>query len=287
MNAGTISRKRGLRTKRRNTSPKRAVLLALVKYRTLQTKDLAYLLKTDNPEYKDLRAINATLHILDMEGMVCWKEITEHHGPGKRTHPYLWGLTDKAVKEYGGRSFDERRDWEHEYGLALFRIDLENVCEANGWELFWQQYDIKKGVDPDAYFRITTPGGAFHYFLEKERQKPSHHKQFKKWSIYFEYFNSDHCMKDWKFNRFRVIIVENTVERRDHLVNTLATVPIHEPKCKWFPPRNGKCDCDPRIINHRMFWLTTEDDHSENMGGKIFYTPKHDVYSFTDTVSLK
>jgi len=238
-------------------------------------------LKSDDPVYNDIRATNATLHILDLEGLVCWHEITEFHGAGKRTHPYVWGLTDKAVTLYGGRSFEERRDVEHEYGLSQFHIDLETVCELNGWQLYWLQFDLKKTTDPDAYFCITTHEGKFHFFVEKERQKPSHHKQFKKWSVWYKYFNSEQCKKEWGFDKFRVIVIENTTERRDHLLHTLATVPIHEPFCKWFPPRNSKCTCKPRLINHRMFWVMTEDD---DLNEPIFHTSKSDTYSLKEAV---
>jgi hypothetical protein len=252
----------------RKTSPKLDLLRVLAKYYCLRTQDLAYLLKSDDPHDNDLRTINFTLKRLRDEGFVCRKQIIQNGRGDQRSFPFVYGLTDKGVSELNdGRSFEERRSVEHELALALFRIDLEDVCEKIGWELYWRQFDLKNRIDPDAYFRITTEAGGFHFFLEEERQKPSHKKQFRKWATYYDYYNSDLCQKEWGFRQFRVIIIEATQERAKHLLNTLATVPQHEPKCRWYPPRNGKCDCTPRLVNHRMFWVTSED---QEIGGNAF-----------------
>jgi hypothetical protein len=256
------------------------VLEALAKFYCLRTKDLAYILKSDDPSDNDTRTLNRTLNLLRDEGMVYSQDIIQYGKTGKKFYPSVHGLRDKAVKELGeGRSFEERRAVEHELGLSQFHIDLEDLCEKRGWELYWRQFDLKNGIDPDAYFRITTDKGGYHFFLENERQKPSHKKQFRKWATYYDYYNSDRCMKEWGFRQYRVVIIEGTEERTAHLLNTLATIPQHQPSCKWYPPRNGKCDCTPHLVNHRMFWVTSED---QDITGKVFRTPKGDTLAFTD-----
>jgi hypothetical protein len=219
------------------------------------------------------RTLDFRLKRLKAEELICGKRIiSATHG--LPTYPFVYGLTDKAVRQYGGRSFSERRDVEHELGLSKFHIQLKQLSD----DFHWRQFDLKNCIDPDAYFTLN----GFHFFLENERQKPSHKKQFRKWATYHDYYNSDLCHKEWGFRQFRVVIVEGTQERAKHLLNTLATVPQHEPKCRWYPPRNGKCDCTPRLVNHRMFWVTSED---QEISGKVFRTPKDFekvAYSFQD-----
>jgi hypothetical protein len=278
----TTSRTRSGRTHQfKRTSLKANVLRALAKYYCLRTKDLAYILKSDDPEDNDTRTLNRTLKLLREEGLVCAKQIIQYGKTGRKFYPLVYGLKDKAVRELDeGRSFEERMTVEHELWLSQFHIDIEDLCEKMGWKLYWRQFDLKNGIDPDAYFRITTDKGGYHFFLEAERQRPGRSKKTaKKWAIYYDYYNSDRCMKEWKFKQFRVVIIEGSEERTTHLLNTLATVPLHWPSCKWYPPRNGKCDCTPRLANHRMFWVISED---QDITGKAFRTPKGDQYSFLD-----
>jgi hypothetical protein len=281
----TIGRKRSGRIHRsRRPDPKFLIRRALGKFYCLRTQDLAYLLKSDDPDADDIRTINATLKRLRDQGFVCRKQIIQD-GPGEqRSFPFVYGLTDKGVSEMGdGRSFEERMTVEHELSLSLFHIDLEDFCEKQKWELYWRQFDLKCGIDPDAYFRIKTEKGGYHFFLESERQRPGRSKKTaKKLAIYYDYYNSDLCMKEWNFRQFRVIIPELTEERMQHIVHTLATVPLHAPSCRWYPPHNGKCDCTTQLTNHRMFWVTTEEHLEKDTGGKIFRTPKGDQFSFLD-----
>jgi hypothetical protein len=283
MSASTINRKRSGRTSPRKTEAKKLVKGALGKYYCLRTRDLAYLLKSDNPTADDLRSINYTLKLLREEGYVCRSQIILNGKTDQRSFPFVYGLTDKAVRELGeGQSFEECRTAQHQLALSIFRIDLEDWCETKSWELYWQQSDLKHTIHPDAYFRITTDKGKYHFFLEEERQKPSHKKQFKKWATYYEYYNSDLCMKEWNFRQFRVVIPELTEERVKRLVSTLAETPLHESLCHWYPPYNKKCDCKPFLANHRMFWVTSDERIKEGIGTKIFTTPKHDQFSFLD-----
>ena len=69
---------------------------------------------------------------------------------------------------------------------------------------------------------------------------------------YYEYYGTDKCEKEWlDFQHFRVIVVQRTDERRKNLLKQLN-----------------------KQFNHRTFWLVTEADYKENIGGAIFKTPK-------------
>jgi hypothetical protein len=78
---------------------------------------------------------------------------------------------------------------------------------------------------------------------------------------YYAYFNADRCEEEWgNFRKFRVIVVQRSDERRMNLLRMLETK-----------------------YKHRMFWLTTELSYRDDIGGRIFLTPKDyrsDSYSF-------
>jgi hypothetical protein len=77
------------------------------------------------------------------------------------------------------------------------------MCAAKGLKLFWQQRDLKRTINPDAYFVITDPSkpegkNTFHYFLEIERAKLGHMRDgepqiMKKLGKYYKFYNSADC----------------------------------------------------------------------------------------------
>jgi hypothetical protein len=107
----------------------------------------------------------------------------------------------------------------------------------------------------------------------------------RKLAKYYDYYGTDLCEKEWlDFRQYRVIVVQRTAERMKNLLKELATQEIHKDNC---PSRKGKnCNCKPRTLDHRMFWLSSESAYRENIGGRIFATPKDyagDNYSFLET----
>src|ERR1019366_2811820 len=95
---------------------------------------------------------------------------------------YACGLTDKAVKEYGGKTFDEHseRTLDHELEISYFHIALQGLCDGHGLKLLWRQAELKRGVNPDAYFSIANPAkegkNTNHFFLETERAKVGNYR---------------------------------------------------------------------------------------------------------------
>ena len=227
----------------------------------LRTTDLAALRKTGTPTESNLRTVRRTLRLLHQEGYV-------HRIPflpldqTMAGASYANGLTDKGVKDYGGKSFDDHsaRTLDHELALTDFHIALRQHCAEHRRELHWRQHNVKHGVNPDAYFSITDPAkegrNTNHFFLEIERSKIGNYRDgepsiIRKLRHYHGYYNTDDCEKHWRFRLFRVVLVLPNTARRDHLLAVLD-------------------------LKHRMFWLGTQ--------GMItgFHTPKGDTFSFAD-----
>ena len=145
----------------------------------------------------------------------------------------------------------------HEYEISVFHLRLKALCDEHRWGLYWQQRDLRCGVNPDACFGITTPTGTLWYFLEMEKTKPGGWKNgeskiMRTLGRYYAYFDSNVCETDWaNFRKFRVIVIQRNQERRANLLKALALKHAH-----------------------RMFWLTTEDLYKSDIGGEIFKTPR-------------
>jgi len=185
---------------------------------------------------------------------------------------FVYGLSDKALRsglDLSGKTFDEHseRTLDHELEISYFHIELKKLCAKQGWELYWQQKDLKCTISPDTYFAITKPKGTFHFFVEVERAKIGNYKNgepsiMRKLSKYYDYYNSDQCQKEWNFRLFRTIVIQRTDERRDNLLKAATSQ-----------------------FNHRTFWLTTEPLYKQHVGAEIFKTPKdyeQRSYSFLD-----
>jgi hypothetical protein len=178
---------------------------------------------------------------------------------------YAYGLTDKSVAEYGGKTFDDHstRTLDHELGITGFHIPLKRFCETHGLTLRWQQRDLKRGIHPDAYFSIADPtkhdGKASHFFLEIERSKIGHVVNgvpsiMKKLGHYYDFYNTYGCERDWGFFTYRVVTILRNDERRTNLLRALQDK-----------------------LNHRMFWLGVDSNYVAD-----FRTPKGDTFSFTE-----
>ena len=156
---------------------------------------------------------------------------------------YAYGLTDKGVEEYGGKTFDDHseRTLFHELAISDFHIELKKFCALHSREFSWQQSNLKRGIHPDAYFSITDPkkdgANTNHFFLEIERSKVGNVKNgvssiIRKLAHYYEIYNTDECKKKWGFKTFRVILLVRSIDRRDNLLRDLE-----------------------KEYKHRMFWI--------------------------------
>jgi len=178
---------------------------------------------------------------------------------------YAYGLSDRGAEEYGGKTLDEHseRTLDHELEISYFHESLENFCDKHGLQLFWQQRRLKQGVNPDAYFSITDPRkddrNTNHFFLEIERSKIGNYKNgepsiIRKFKHYYSYYDTPQCEKDWSFKHYRVVAVLPNSDRRENLFRLI-----------------------PKDLNHRMFWVGTQGNHTAD-----FHTPKGDTFSFSD-----
>jgi hypothetical protein len=263
---------RGNESQFRDTETKLKVLRAIAEFFCLSARDLAFLLYRDA---ENIRTVNRTLNLLGNQGLTDWRLLAS---PLRKrgTLPSIHGLTLKGshkVEELGyttqaTKIFKTNSDTllPHEYEISVFHLRLKELCDERGWELYWQQRDLRCSVNPDACFGITTQSGTFWYFLEMEKTKPGgwrsgESKITRNLTKYFGYFNSDACETEWaNFRKFRVVVVQRNPNRRTNLLGALA-------------PKHA----------HRMFWLTTEELFRENIGGTIFLTPKDygsDGYAF-------
>jgi hypothetical protein len=167
------------------------------------------------------------------------------------------------VKEYGGKTFDEHsvRTLDHELEISYFHMAFAGLTKRQDETFhYWRQTNLKRGIHPDALFKIEVPQGEHPFFLEIEKGKKNFDDLLKKLSRYAEYFDTEDCKKDWGFRKFRVIIVQKNDVRRQNLLKEL-----HDK------------------LPSRTFWLTTEELYKKKIGGEIFLTPK----DFTDkTYSL-
>lgn len=213
-----------------------------------------------------------TLQLLQDEGLVHAEEHFVPHSAERRgrwmgTTIYVYGLTDKGVRQYGGKSFDEHsaRTLDHELEISLFHVALKTYCDRNNIKLYWQQSDLKRGIHPDALFKLIRDGQQLSFFLEIEKSKNSKYIDgepniIRKLARYSDHYDTDACLNDWGFRKFRVIVVQTNDTRRQNLLQVLR-----------------------EKLNHRMFWLTMEQAYKSDITGPIFQTPKddsHNTYSF-------
>jgi hypothetical protein len=238
------------------------ILNLLSEYFCLRVQDVAKLIKDRDPTETDLRNTRRGLELL-------WKKGLAHRLVHFEPHPNCWkgsnkwvyGLTDKAVKEFGGKTFDEHseRTLDHELEISLFHMELKKFCERKNLKLYWQQSDLKRGIHPDAYFAIITPKLAYPFFLEIEKQRiigrssNEEPKIIKKLTRFAEYYNTDQCAKDWNFRTFRVVVVSKSQTVRDNLHQLLK-----------------------QKLPHSFFMLTTEKLARMDIGASIFKKPTND-----------
>lgn len=262
-------------TSARNASPtfhltraKRDALEFLAEFFCLRVSDLAKLSRNREPNENDLRTARRTLLLLSREGSVNRLPYFDLQTEGKS---YVYGLSDRAVAQYGGKTFDEhsQRTLDHELEITQFHIRLKRFAAKHGLKLYWQQSDLKRTIHPDALFALTDPKkpegkNTFYFFLETERAKIGHYRDGKpsiitKLQKYYDYFDSDKCRKEWAFKQFRVIVVQRNEERSENLL--------------------------PLLQKHRMFWLTDEPRYKRGVDDYIFRTPKdwtERTYGFLD-----
>lgn len=262
------------------TEAKLKALSHISQFFCLTCQDLAFLSYGEiSPSV--LRSMRRTISLLEKEGLVEWRGLIPRIRR-RGSPPLVYGLTYKGilkVKDEGlstpaTKVFKPNSDnlLPHEYEITLFHLYVERVCKEHGLSLYWRQRDTKCTINPDALFAITDPKkpegeNTLYYFLEVEKTKPGNFRDgqskiTRNLAKYYSYFDTDQCEKEWvNFRKFRVTIVVRNDERRRNLLTALRA-----------------------RYSHRMFWVTTEHLYREDIGGRIFLTPRDcntESYSFT------
>ncbi len=256
---------------------KTRVLELMAGFFCLRSKDAAFLLRNRAITETDERSVRRTLAILHRDGLLARFDLSA----GLGTAAYVYGLSDRGVNhafENGystpaTKTLDEHslRTLDHELEITAFHIALHQLSLSSGIVYSWRQTDLKHTIHPDAFFTITDRQDANKehcFFLEIERSKLGNYRDgepqiLRKLGAFYDYFNSTGCEKEWGLRHFRVVVVQRTDARRQGLLKVL--------RAKY---------------NHRMFWLTTEDEFRRDIGAPIFMTPKDDApVSFSSLTS--
>jgi hypothetical protein len=245
------------------TRAKNLALQLLSEFFALTTNRLATLQRGRAPTESDQRTSRRTLALLHKAGYVYripYLDLDQLCGGAT----YAYGLSDKGVKEYGGKTFDEhsRRTLDHELAITDFHISLKHFCVHQGLEFYWRQSHLKNGIHPDASFSVTDPKkigrNTNHFFLEIERSRTGNYKNgepsiIRKLSRYYDIYNTDQCYRDWNLTTFRVVVQVMNRARAENLLTALAT-----------------------RFNHSMFWIGRSDEQL------VYRTPKdHSERTYT------
>jgi hypothetical protein len=245
------------------TRTKSLALQLLSEFFVLTTNRLAKLQRGRTPTESDRRTSRRTLGLLYQAGYVYripYLDLDQLCGGAT----YAYGLSDKGVKEFGGKTFDEhsRRTLDHELAITDFHVSLKHFCVVQRFDLRWRQSHLKRGIHPDAYFSVSDPKkdgkNTNHFFLEIERSKIGNQKNgepsiMRKLAQYYETYNTDQCYRDWNLTTFRVVVQVMNRARAENLLTALAV-----------------------RFNHSMFWIGRADELL------VYQTPKdHSERTYT------
>lgn len=125
------------------------------------------------------------------------------------------------------------RTLEHELAITDFHMAAERFSVSKKVELHWEQYGLRRGVNPDALFAVTDPSkpkaeSTSYGFLEIERSRQGGYAGgssilLRRLKRYAAYQGSPECQRDWQwFNEFRVVVVVTSEARRRNLLALLA-----------------------------------------------------------------
>jgi hypothetical protein len=195
----------------------------------------------------------------------------------------VYGLTDKGVAEAKKWEMHDPIEISPEHSLLTFEHDLkrarthekiERLCDKNGWELFWQKSDLYRTVEPDDMFIITRPDKRIPFFYEEENKEKTFEELYEKVRRFFDYWDTDKCLKQWGYFRTFDVLFQFPTEAR--MTNFLKYL-------------NGYCHClyyrgklkhtclpgkGQKTIMTTNFLFTTDELIAKDIGGEIFKTPK-------------
>jgi hypothetical protein len=125
------------------------------------------------------------------------------------------------------------RTLDHELAITEFHIRALETLDSRGLRLHWEQYGLRRGVNPDALLAVTDPAkpeteSTAYCFLEVERSALGGYTAgrsvlLRRLGHYSRYQGSTECLSDWRwFREFRVLIVVQSPARRRNLLAQLA-----------------------------------------------------------------
>lgn len=279
------------------TDHKENLLTNLAEFGCLLVKDLVELNYDRWTKSRDV-GVNNTLDRLERDKLVNKVQ----YKPKERiigNPPDLYGLSEKGV-DYAQQHFP----WTdpklfsntrsslflvHDLKAARAHIKIANLCDAKGWNLYWQKTDLKHIVDPDQAFIIEDPNlqqedKRARFFLEIENEAKNFKALREKFQRYEDGYHSPRFKELWpKHFPFRVVTQVATAERCLNMIEDLAGV------CRCTKKWNDKIihTCNKKPLLKEKLWFTTDDLIMSDPGGSIFTTPKD--YSneiITDTQNL-
>jgi hypothetical protein len=258
----------------RPTSARLGVVEALANFGCGTSKDVArWRLGKLKPTATEERQTRRLIEDLRDEGYI-------------RTFDYfdpVHGLTARGAGEAKTWQMQDPIEISPEHSLLTFQHDLkraythegiERLCDKNGWDLFWTKSDLYRTVEPDDMFIITRPDKKIAFFYEEENEPKTFEKLYDKVRRYFDYWDTDKCLKQWGYFRtFNVLFQFSTEERMTNFLKYL----------------NGHCHClyyrgklkhtclpgkKQKTITTTNFLFTTDEQIAKDIGGDIFKTPK-------------
>ena len=249
----------------RLTSQRKKILELLCRYSYLRTSHFYDLLSAQSDGSR--RAVRRLLRDFWVRRYLKRKPIVDYRvtSPFPRYENIFWlsrsGLflaRDCGFREGITTPEKSPHTLEHEATITEFHLAVEQVANSNHLELYWQQHNLKRSVNPDALFALIDPRypegeSTFYYFLEVEKSREGNYHDgesalMRKLERYFGYQGTSDCRRDWIwFDEFRVLILVTNETQQHRLLERLA----------------------PRFPL-RMFWVASE---RMNFAELVFRTP--------------
>lgn len=225
----------------RFTDARRTILEHLTSYRYLRTSQFHALLGA--PRTISPRAVRRLLRDFHAHGYLRRRMVTvPRGGAGVPFYEHVYWLSPAGLRLAADQDLVDSelpepavtsRNLAHDLAISDFHEALRRFAEAHGYELFWLQHGLKRGVNPDALFALTSPAAptdanTAYYFLEVEHAGEGNYREgrsvlLRRLSRYSTYQGSAECRGDWAwFEEFRVLIVVRTEARRRNLLVKLS-----------------------------------------------------------------
>jgi hypothetical protein len=226
----------------RLTKQRKSILDLLCRYTYLRTSHFYALTRADRDGAQ--RAMRRLLHDFWKRGYLVRRVVVDYDAPGPfPRYENVYSLSSSGVellRNSGGLDYSlictpekSPHSLEHDIWITEFHLAVERFCDLNGWTAYWQQYNLKRTVNPDALFALTDPRrpedeSTSYYFLEMERSRQGSYLDgrsglLRKLERYAEYYGTERCLRDWEwFDEFRVVIVVANETRRTNLLLQLS-----------------------------------------------------------------